>query len=463
MQGKTQVAVSFENGRVKVVEATVREGRLAVMGSSVYEDAEFALYLQQTRADDFYVACDFPDLIHEILHVPPAKNRYLRPLVEREVRKRFPEIKDPLVAFHVLREQARDGKKVLEVMVYLVERARLGHIVNIFEKNGKRVSFLCPAILPLARLVHASLESQDEILLTVIDGGTTKTLLVTQDGQILFLRIIQSRDFGIDDIDSDNINMTVTYSRQTLRAEPARCIILGNPGRTDLENNLSKLILPSVHLPLPASVFSVDVPQEDIYSNVALLFFSQDLAWGNLVPPEHTAFFRKKTILKYGAALFFFFSLVLSGYSLKTLAEVPGLKAQMTNIRADMSRRQSVWSEWVKARDELKAYAPLISFSNTVGSSPNVFLTLRTFSFLPMEHVRISQLHFVDTPEGTKVEIKGQLMVDKYGEMSMVYQGFLKELKTTGKVEVRSHSLEVRNRSFSVEGLVKQERMAPGE
>jgi hypothetical protein len=461
MRGKTQVAVSYANDKVKVVEAVAREGGLAVKEVLTFSESDFPLYLKRTRADEFFVACDFPDIIHEILFVPPAKNKYLGALVQREVKKRFPEVKDPSVTFHPLREQVRDGKKALEVMVYIVEKERLRDIVSTFEANEKRVSFLYPAILPIARLVHASMESQDEVLLTVIDGGATKTLLVSQNGQILFLRVIQSRDFGIDEIDQDNINMTVTYSRQTLRAEPARCVILGVKETADIENRQNKLLLPTLHLGLPPSVLlDSQTKQEDIYSAVALFLFASDLRWGNLVPAEHTAFFRKKAILKYGAAFFFCSSLALTGYSVKALAEIPGMKAQMTEIRADMARRQSVWSEWVKARDDLNAYTPLITFSNTVESSPHVVSVLRALSFLPVKDVRIRALRFSVSPEGIKVEMKGELTTGKYGDMSIIYQRLLQELKQTGALEVGSHSLEVKTRNFSIEGLLRQKGAA---
>lgn len=458
MSGKPQAAVSFENDHVKVVEALVREGRIVITGVHVFDQPEFALYLQTTKIDQFLVTSDSPEIVHDILHIPPAKERYLRALVEREISKRFPEIKDPSVAFHVLREQTKDGKKVLEVMVYIVEKARLDEIVGIFGGNGKSVSFLSPAILPIARLVHMSSDSQDEILLTVIDGGMTKTLLVTQGGQVLFLRVIQSRSFGIDDIDADNINMTVTYSRQTLRAEPARCVILGGPEKAGGEDVQNRLLLPVLHLGLPPSVLlEAQAGQGSIHSAVALFLFASDLHWGNMVPPEHTAFFRKKAFLKYGAAFFFCSSLILSGYSVKTLSEIPGLKAEITAIRADLSRRQSLWSEWVKAKDELNTYMPLIAFSNAVESSPHVVSALRALSFLPVKDIKIRGLRFFTSPEGIKIEIKGELTSDKYGDMSSVYQSFLKELKKTGNVEIRSHSLEVKSRILSIEGLLRQE------
>lgn len=458
---KTQVAVSFENNQVKVVEALLREGRLAVKEAFTFAEADFPSYLKEAKADEFIVACDFPDLIHETLLIPPAKDRYLRALVEREIKKSLPEIKDFAVAFHAVREQVRDGKKALEVMVYVVEKGRLHDIVNTFETNGKRVSFLCPSVLPIAHLVHTSLESNNEILLTVIDGGATKTLLVSQNGHILFLRVIQSRAFGIDDIDADNINMTVTYSRQSLRAEPSRIIILGAQQTPAVEETQNKLILPSHNLGLPDSVLmDSQGDREAVYSAVALCLFASDLRWGNLVPPEHTAFFRKKKILKYGATFFFCSSLALSGYALKTAAEIPRLKAQMRDIRADMARRQSVWSEWIKAKDELNVFMPLISFANTVESSPDAVVALRALSFLPMKDVKIQALRLSNTPEGIKVEIKGELTMDKYGDMSTLFQHLLQTLKQTGGLEVGVHSLEVKNRSFSIEGLLRQEGVA---
>jgi hypothetical protein len=457
MSGKMQVAVSFENDQVKVVEALEREGSIAITAVHSLSQPDLALYLQNSKAEQFSVACDFPELIHDILHIPPAKKEYLQALVQREVRKRFPEVQNPSVAFHTLREQTKDGRKVLEVMVYIVEKARLDEIVTIFEAKGKRVSLLYPAILPIARLVHASLEQKDEILLTVIDGGTTKTLLVSQGGQILFLRVIQSRAYGIDEIDADNINMTVTYSRQTLRAEPARCIILGDLEQGDGEDIQNRLLLPVHHLGLPPAVLlAAQTDQDNIYSAVALLLSSTDLHWASMVPSAHTAFFRKKNLLKYGAMFFFCSSLILSAYSVTALVEVPGLKAQIRTIRADMSRRQSLWSEWVKASDELNAFMPLITFSNGVESSPHTVSALRTLSFLPISDIKIRTLHFSTSPEGIKVEIKGELTADRYGDMSKVYQGFLSELKRSGDLEIRSHSLEVKTRALVVEGLLRQ-------
>jgi hypothetical protein len=459
MRGKMQIAVSFENGLVKVVKAVSREGRLAVIETSTFEEAEFPFYLKRAKANEFLVACDFPDLLHETLLIPPAKPRYLRVLVEREVKKRFPEVKDSSIVFNTFREQVKDGRKAYEVLVYVIDKARLQKIVNIFESNGKRVSFLYPSILPIALFVHASLESRDETLLSVIDGGVTKTLLVSKDGHILFLRVIQSRASGIDAIDADNINMTVTYSRQTLRAEPARIVILGAQETPMPEEIKNRLIVPAISLDLHDSILLDSNVARDgsICSALALFLYASELRWGNLVPPEHTAFFLKKKILRYGAVYFFCCSLTLSGYSLKTLAEIPGLNARMTDIRADMARRQSVWSEWIKARDELNIFMPAISFSNTVGAAPDVVSALHALSFLPAKDVSVQALRFANTPEGIRVEIKGELTADKYGDMSAIYQNLLQNLKKTGRIEVISHSLEVKSRHFSIEGLLMTE------
>lgn len=457
MRSKTQVAVSFENDCVRVVEAVSRDGRLALKVARTFTNDEFRHYLKETKTDQFLVACDFPDLIHEIVVIPPAKEKYMQALVEREVRKSFPEAKDHSFTFHPLREQVRDGKKALELVVYAVENTRVRDIVGIFEASQKRISFLSPHILPIAHLVGNSLETKDEVILTVIDGGATKTLLVSQNGHILFMRVIQSRGFGIDDIDSDNVNMTVTYARQTLRAEPAKVVILSPGEISETEEYRKKLMLPVLDVDLTSVVlWDAQVDREGLFPALGLLLSAANLQWGNLVPKDHTAFFRKKRILKYGAAFFFCSSVVLSGFTLKTLAEVPELKTQIGDIRADMARRQSLWSQWATARDNLNPFLPLISFSNTVEASPDVVSALCALSFLPMKDIKIRTLHLTATPEGIKIEIKGELTAERYGDMSTVYQNLVQTLKQTSGIEVQAHSIEVKTRSFTIDGLIRQ-------
>ncbi len=105
------IAVSFEGEYIKVVHADYRHGNVTIEKTFTFSNIEFDHYLETTKDDEFIVVNDFQNIYQDIISIPPAQDKYLRTLIELEIKKRIPELKDFSFFYEELRDIQKEGKK----------------------------------------------------------------------------------------------------------------------------------------------------------------------------------------------------------------------------------------------------------------------------------------------------------------------------------------------------------------
>ncbi|MBI4690729.1 MAG: hypothetical protein HY754_10770 [Nitrospirae bacterium] len=150
-----QVAVSFENGVIKIVYALSVHGNLLVEKTFTLRDEEFDDFLKTENTKQFTVVYHFKSFYEDILLIPPVKERYLKNIVASEIKKRFPELKKPSFFYTILGERFHEGRMSNEIFVFAVNNEDLTSVINRFDKYNKKIKHLYPGAFTM---YHASVE-----------------------------------------------------------------------------------------------------------------------------------------------------------------------------------------------------------------------------------------------------------------------------------------------------------------
>ena len=228
-----QIAVSFEDEQVRVLYASIRKGQVVIDKTLVFSDEEFDHFLSAEKARSFIVVCRFKAFYSDTLTLPPAKERYLGKMVESEIRKRYPECKDFSYFFSVLGKKEATAKPSKEVFFFAADNLILNEVLDRFSRHGKQVSYLFPDVLALAQFIRSSENVANKSVLCVSVADTSKTLFLMKNCEVCFIRVTQSMDRDIREMDIDNIHMTVSYCRQSLRQDPKQIYLVNVPRRAD--------------------------------------------------------------------------------------------------------------------------------------------------------------------------------------------------------------------------------------
>jgi len=147
------IAVSLENENVKVVYAEIRHGNISIEKALTFSNIEFDHFLETTKDDEFIVVNDFQNIHQDVISVPPAQEKYLRVLIELEIKRRVPELKDFSFFYEELQDVQKEGKRSKDIFFFAIAGEDLDIILNRFSKHDKVITFLCPSVLPLSRFL----------------------------------------------------------------------------------------------------------------------------------------------------------------------------------------------------------------------------------------------------------------------------------------------------------------------
>ncbi len=458
-----RIAVSFEDEVVKIVYASLSHGSLTVRKTLLLKDEEFDDFLARERHREFIVVADFKLAYYDILCLPPAKDKYIRRLVESEIRKRNPELKDFSFSYSVLGETLRESRKALEVFFYAVNNADLYQIIRRFDKYGKTVKSLFPVAAALSRLINALPISGDEPQLCIAETGLNKTLFLVKGGKLHFIRTANALESGIHDFDVHDINMTLNYCRQTLRIAPSSVLLLGS---VCLGYDAAMgFAVPSASMLLPDGLPGqcVYIPEnilarrEDVMPFAApiaaLLPYSTADAF-NILPGQYEFMKLQKKGLAFCTVCFILLSLIGLWYLRTKTSEISRLKGEAGLIRTEISMMESSRRNYDMHNAELMKYMPMINFLNSVNSAPDAQKALLSLSSLKEprnQAVDIKTLTVAVDSGALKLTLKGNIEAEKYADIDKHYLTLVDELRRLKGMTVVSDTLDMKNKSFQIE------------
>lgn len=444
-----QIAVSFENESVKVVYVSINRGNIVVKKALTLTDEEFDRFLQTEKDNNFTVVSDFQNFYQDIITLPPAKEKYLRSLVKLEIKKKSPELKDFSFYYTVLRDIQREGKQLKEVFVLAVSNEDLNSVVDRFDKHNKSVRYLYPNVLTLSNFVALTNGEPDQPVLNVVDLGITKTIFLMKNHKLHFVRVAQSDGKGINDIDVENINMTIAYCRQTLRLNPTNIALIGSPG--DRQKTNLNLVAAVESIQYPTNIVAFEETIAEYIVPISAFLHDKELRKNNLLPEYCKSLLFQKMVLKYGIVSFLLFSLVGAGYTGMKVVGISSLKDNITTLRREINEKQPIVSEYETQSKELQQLMPTVNFINTLNASPDVQKVLIALQCLSMKNVKTQSISINNDKDLLQIQVNGSISSNNFAELQSTYKDLLGEIKKVNNLEISTQKLELKSKSFSLD------------
>ena len=445
---KKQIAISFENDLVKLVYAQIARSGVIVEKAMTLSNEEFDRFLAATGDDEFIVVQNFQNIHQDVLSLPPAKEKYMRQLVELEIKKRIPELKE-FSFFHVdLREVQREGKRSKDVFFFAVESGEIEELVDRFARHGKVVTHIYPNVLPLSHFLKVADIEPDEPVLGVFDLGTNKTIFVVREGHLSFVRVAQSEGRGIGQIDIENINMTIAYCRQVLRMSPSRVVLLGTQEDPALP---AAPVVPLAPAKYPASVVAFDDTAREYVAPLSAILHIRELSESNLLPPAYQDVVVQRKVMAYCIIVLALLSLVGLMYLGFQSIEIAKSKSVISQLRGDINKRSGIIGEFEGTLTGLQKFAPSIEIVNSFSAAVNMQDVLVFMQFIATEGVNVQSVSMKDEKEHVLVQVQGNIGAGSYEELQSRYEHLLGEVKKAGKTEIVSHKLDLKQRSFTLD------------
>jgi hypothetical protein len=442
-----QVAVSFEDDIVKIVYASSHKGRTVVQKTMVFREEEFDSFLKTTKLPNLTVVCHFKKFYSDTMTAPPAKTAYLKKIVEAEIKKRFPVLKDFSYFFSIISEKTGGEKGPREIFFFAVDNSELTEIIERFNKYGKSVKYIYPDILTLSSLIKSTAELSGKAVLPMFISGTDRTLFLVRDGHLCFIRVTPSSVHDLTDLDVDNMNMTVSYCRQKLRLNP-EFLILVNAVKKEGPLNT---IIPTTPIPYPTGVLASEETLKNFMVPVCAIVFGQELKNENLLPIQYKTLYTLRSIASNASLVFLMLSLISLVYILINVSQISTVKEKITALRKDLAEINAITAAYDTNTEKMQHILPLIQFVNEAHASPDMQKALVSLKFLPMENLHIKTIQLHNRKDFLLIQLTGVIRAKNYGDMYGIFVNLLNNFHKTSGMTVVSKNIELRNGHFQID------------
>ncbi len=445
--GKT-IAVSFEGTHVKIVHASLKGHSISVDGTEVIPDDNLDAYLRGDKAKEYIVTCEFKKAYHGVLTVPIVKSQYLVKLIESKIRAAAGE-KDFSFIYNILGEGTVENKKVREVFYYAVGNTDLRKVAKRFYDNGKTVRAIYPAVFSAVSLLGPGEEGKGSI--GVFGTGNERTVFLTKNRSLNFIRNYDSHEKGLSDYDIQNINMTLTYFSQSLRINPSSVLLMGDlSGPSDIST------LPSV--PLAGLAMGRDIRcSRETYNDFILpvaSFFAQGSS--NILSREFKNINLVKNYFAYASMIFIILAVLCLGFTFNEAKDSSAIKRSVESSIGDMQGIENIFSEYSAKEDEIRRYRPAVEFLNR--PAPDIYKLLISLGGINTGSLNFNSIEARSTEGNTMVvEISGTSLADTYSSLQSSLNNVIDTLEKTEKLEITNRSVDLTNNSFTIEMNYKTE------
>lgn len=440
----SSVVVSFEGPLVKVLYGSLKKNAIVVNDALTLKEEQFDDFLLKEKNHGFIVVSNFKDFFHDTLLIPSTKDKFVKKLIEIEIRKKSP-FKDPSFIYTIAGDKVVENRRMKEVSVFAVNNNEINGITDRFVRRGKVVTAFYLDIFSISSMI----DSKDLPLLCVSETGATKNLFLLKNGDIHFARTTPSFEAGIGDHDIQNINMTVNYCRQTLRTDPAFIMLTGS-----ICSNYSATAGPVIPIAciVQNAVSRKGVSVGSLYTDFttplsAFLVRNSNL---NLLTAQYKGFFLTDLLLKYSAFLFIMLSILGLGYSGYKLNNIVTLRNRLESIRAETSGADITISRYESKKSEFENYKPFITSMTQAASVPDIQRFLAVLSELKTDTVWIDYLSISGT-DILKIELRGLIKNGGYTDMQKNYENFAGPVSGLKGGGIKMQSFDIKTGRFNME------------
>lgn len=450
---KKQVAVSFEDIHVRVVFASQDKGKTAIQRTVLLEEEEFDAFLEANKLPNLSVVYPFRNFYSDVVSVPPVKKSYLKTIVESEIRKRFPDLNQFSFCYSVLADKSSEEKRLREVFFFAVDNTEIDRVIQRFERHGKTVKFIYPDTVAVSHFLQSRDDIADKNVLGFYASEMDKVLLLIKNGQLRFIRVTPSTGKKIQDTDIDNINMTTSYCRQSLRLDPEQLVVLNVSTATEVPSG--RTVIPVIRIDHPAGLAVPEETYRDDMAPLAAILFRDRLKNDSLLPQKYRVLYIQRFAVAYAILFFLLFSLIGLSYLTINLTEVLSQKEKINRLRKDLSGTETTISAYDKNSSGLQMIIPLIQFINDVRSGPDMQKTLTSLDFLPMEGINIQSVQMNNKKDVLQLQLSGKIESKNYRDMHNTLQKLLNSINKGAGMVILSRNMGLKNSQFQIEAEAK--------
>ncbi|MBC8412843.1 MAG: hypothetical protein ISR96_01930 [Nitrospira sp.] len=436
------VAVSFEESIVKVVHASFNKDILHVEKTTTVSLLDFDEYLKSEKASTFIICNSFRDSNHGIINIPWVKPKYIRSIVESEVRRSV-DLKDLSFTFTILGEKIINNRKMLEVFYYAVSTEEINELVGRFYENGKAVKAVYAP--PFAAAAMTAGQGDTEAGMGVFGIGSERVTFFTKNGSIYFIRSYETVDSYFGDYDIQNINMTISYCFQNIRINPSSVVLMG-----DIELSPSLSTLPTVPLASLLMGKAMDCDR-DILNEFMLPAASCLVKTSyNLLNTEYRTLYMLKRYMHY-ASIVFVIMVVLFGGAIAYEADSISTKKESIEVaRGIMTDVWGISEELTTNEVRLDKHTRLLEFLNR--KEPDMTALLVAMSDAADKDLLYTELR-ATAKSGNffSILIVGESTSESNAGTRKLLQGLVGRLDSMPGITVQNETVDIERRTFRVD------------
>jgi hypothetical protein len=436
------VAVSFEGDRVKILHASLRGKTLSVKKTDIVSDDEFDHYLQRERSAEFIVTCNFRESYHDVLILPSLKSKYLRKIVESEIKKSASR-KDFSFIYTPLGERVIENKKMLEVFYFAVSDEEIRNVVERFHRKGKIVRALYPSVCSAVSLIDAGESVHSNM--GVLGIEKERIVFLSKNGSVHFIRNYDAIDEKLADFDIQNINMTINYCFQNLRMNPSRVVLMG-----DLSESSDITMLPTAPLSSLCKTDHIKCSVEqfnDFILPVASLYATRT---SNILSKDLRNMYALRTYMSHASKVFIIMAILCSGVIMHVAGDIGETKDSIELARKNVSDINHITSAYRSREDTLRQYRQAVAFINR--KTPDMQKLLIALAELDVQGLRFTSID-ANIREGDSffVTVRGISFVDTYSSLQSLLEYLIDRLGKTEGVKMTDNEIDMANKTFKIE------------
>ncbi|RMG73134.1 MAG: hypothetical protein D6710_03885 [Nitrospirae bacterium] len=448
-----RITISLEENRARVVYASRRGRGYTVDDILTLDYQELERFLEKEKTKTFYVCASFSDYFQQTLYLPPTGKKKLKRLIELEIARNVNYPEGFVYTYFDLGKVEQEGRTKREIFAVSVPLREVNRYISIFRAHNKRVKCLFPDFLSLLNLIPVT----DYPALYIFSKKNERIMFLVQGGRLFFYRSFSSISDSIDDIDLQNINMTINYCRQKFGMETRVALFIGDPSFSD--NLTVEPIVPIANLMLPEKIQIKTAPAEIGLSEI-ILPLSLLYKWKSedLLPGQYRAEEYLRGYLKVATVAFVLTGLLLMSLTGLKLINIKNELGEIKKTRAGLTELTSLFDELNRVRADYGRYDKAINLLIQHRNSPPPANFLYSLPACLTEGIEITSIRMgtsrQDT-EGLSFFIDGRVRTESLTSLQSAVDGFVSKLKAQQGITVDRADYDLRSREFHIKGIYR--------
>ncbi|MCX7794028.1 MAG: hypothetical protein N2257_06465 [Thermodesulfovibrionales bacterium] len=424
-----KICLSFEGKNVKIVEAVKRPQGIFIQKTLTIPVDGLDSYLATTKHKNFILTADFRELFQDFLSLPPVKGPDLTRLLQNEMKRLYP---DSVWIYSDLGEKVVENKRIRALSILRSRRQEVEELINKFLLHGKNIE----AIYASPSCIASFIQRSEKPVLCLFESDE-KNIFLLKDGAILFTRKLSTFQKGLNSIDIQGIEMSITHCIQNLRISPEEIILAGDFKEPPMSIGGVKV----VQLSVPETLHYKGADINEYLIPLGSLYLTHRDSY---ITEEYRRFRSLKNLLRY--------SIITSGL-LFMLCLIPVINNLLTinSLKKDFSglfTKYRVFRTFIESYNntvtEAKRLQPLLDFLKKE-QRPPVSLVLREISDYPFNGVALKAIDLTSQGGEINLRLSGRIDSSTHKGMLLSFNKLLNSIK--GKDDI---TVEIINKRFSI-------------